>query len=1721
MDQGGQSFLHRAFTFDIQVACTAEQNAPVAIAEIVEALVHVEGAPKAKGWNRRREQDLAAGRHHIQLRHQGWREAVGGHRDALGGDHRPITEDEVHMRGIRCDPGHISVPSDQHAFFLCLLHQASNELRGINRAFEFSPGQMIDPAQAEMLDEVIGPAEGGGTGDRPHHIVEPLEPFGDRRVQRIARHERLMSTRCLITDPFITQFGPELQQAMPAFFSALQRDRFTFFIEVVQQLARAPEAREAGVPHRCSVRKGGPFKHHHSMLGMPPLVEKRDEQANDSRADDHQIGLAVEGALLPEAMHGDRVAVKDVLNCGSSAAGREPHPLNASKLQYTWKRGVASMACLLLFVAAWSQVDVVMVFGTVKDLTTAKKIDGVVISVFKNGAKLVEVPTNASGKYEVNLDYGSEYKVMCSKKGFVSKNIVIDTRNIPEEERQGGHGMNIDFTMLSEIPGVDFSILQEAFGKAKYVGATGNFEWDMEYTNRMRDAQARLLKEYDERKKREANAEAEFAKLMTQGSTAMGASDFKKAVESFTEALTLKVGDAVATAKLSDARMRLEASEGAKKLDEEYAALIKEADGLFGKKSYEPAKAKYEAALDIKENEAHPKQRVKEIDTILADLAKKAEEEKKAKELQQKYDAAIAAADAAFKAENWDQATTKYTEAGGLKPEERYPKDQIAAIAKKKEELAKKAEDEKKARELQQKYDAAIAAGDAAFKANSWDIATTKYTEAGTLKPEEKYPKDQLAAIAAKKEEEKRKADEERLAKENQQKYQAAIAAADIAFNGARYDDAETKYNEAIGFKPEEKYPKDQLAAIAKKREELAAKAEEERKAKDLDAQYQAALAAAMQSFTGERYDEAIAKYTEASSLKPKEQYPKDQIALINKKKEELAKKAEEERKAKELQDKYDAAVVAADAALNAEDWTAATAKYTEASTLKPGERYPKDQLAVVAQRKAAAEERKRQEEVKARYDAIIAVADGAFDKEDFATAKTKYTEASSLLPAERYPKDRIAESEARMAEKAKREEEERLARERDAKYQELISRADKAYGSEKLSAALVDYKDAAALKPDEAHPRERIIDIESKMDAAAKARAEEERLAREKAEQDKRYGELIAAADRDFTAKKYEQARTSYTEALAVKPEEQKPKDRLTEIERILAELAEKDAAARDAAAKAAADRAAKEAADKLAAELAAAEKARLEEEARRKKSEEEALMQQYREAIAAGDLAFTQESFDQARERFTEALGLRPQEKYPKDRLAAIDAEVAKRELNRSEAERLAEQRRKEEEERRRKEAEDAERARLAADAERARLEAERKAQEDADAEARRLAEERDRLARGEAKALDERYRSALVSADEAMASKDYPRARGLYAEASDLKPQETYPLAKIDQIDRLLAELERQRQEAELAARKAAEDDSQRRTRPSTSIDRSNEQQAEEFMRKAREREEFEKWQRIKKQREDVMAEEASNATDASARRNGAVNEKERIVDGQAGLYRGDETRRELSAAEVQALKDRVAESELQRRDRSGQVSAQQYDLKVATQERVLSREQDLSTRQVQAASTVVEQSNAIRTAESQRASASAQRSSSQRSQVEQVIEQEADRRRKGAAQSEERLRAIDDAKRATIAREAGYVQGNDVARARNKAALDATPVDQPRDFADYNRNKLAQEYPPGVTEESYTEGNKVIIRRVVVNGNRGDEYSKVIAKWGIFYFKNGQSITEAIWTRETEG
>ena len=1511
-------------------------------------------------------------------------------------------------------------------------------------------------------------------------------------------------------DRSITQFLPKLAQTLPAHFNALQSHVLTFLFNVREQFARAAKTGKSRIFHAGTAWKRSFFHNHHMMLRPSPFMEEGSEQTNDARTYHNHLRTPMERAGFPDTQH---VVVEGSIAGGfifrqrSRIFRRSMRHLQAS-LPF---RLLPLLLALLIPAFLAAQLDNVMVYGTVKDMSTAKKLDGVTVSVFKNGAKLVDVTTNASGKYEVNLDYGADFKIMCSKPGFVGKNITIDTRNVPDEERQGGHGMNIDFTMMAEIQGVDFSILQEPFGKAQYVKETGNFEWDMEYTARMRDAQARLLKEYEDKKKREANAEGEYAKAIQQGDAAMSASDFKKAVDQYGTALAIKANDPVATAKLSDARMRLEGADALKKREAEYAQLIKEADALFNKKDLEGAKTKYTAALDIKD-EAHPKQRLKEIETQLAELAKKAEEERLAKELQEKYESAISAGDAALKADDLDQAEAKYTEASGLKPQEKYPKDQLAAVATRRAELAKKAEEEKKNKELQEKYQAAVAAADQAFNSQLWDNATAKYNEASTLKPEEQYPKDQLALIAVKKDEAAKKAEEERLAKELNEKYQAVVAAADAAFNKLELDEAEAKYNEALNLKAEEKYPKDQIAAIGKKRQELADKEEQERLAKELDEQYNAAIASADAAFNSQQWDEAIAKYNEATGLKPQEKYPQDQLAAIAAKQAELAKKEEEEQKARELEERYQAAIATADGAFDASEWPAATAAYKEASALKPQETYPKERLTLIDQKIAEEDQRKKQEELDAQYDAAIAAADASFDASEWTAAKTKYQEALVIKSAESYPKERIAAIDQQLAEQARLAEEEKKRQELEAKYAQLVARADQAYDAKELSAALNDYKDALQLKPEESHPKDRIADIESQLDAAAQARAEEERLLREKQEKDQRYNDLITSADKALNAQQLDQAEADYNAALEVKPEESYPQEKIAAIAKLREDMASQAEADRLAAEQAEADRlrqaeldrlaaeeaeaerlrqaeldrlaaeelARKQEEERLAAEMSAEERRRLEEEERKRREEEELLRAKYDVFIAAADRAFSGNEYDVARAKYNEALGVLPDEQYPKDRLAAIDAALAEQSAS--------------EEERRRKQLEEEEAARAAAEAERLKREGE--------------------------KALEEQYANAILQADEAFAANSYEEARGLYATASDLKPEETYPISKIEQIDKLLAEQEKQRLEAELAAERAREQANQK-PQNNTTIDIRKEQEAEQFMRAAREREEAEKYEKIKKFRSDLELEEQADAENASTRRMEGVAQRDRHLEEGAGLYSGDETRRRQNADDLDAMKNALAQAEADRAARAAQLRDQNLQQNMSLQEQKQQLDEQWRQKHGQQADAMAQQKDDIRSVEEQRTQRGLQNNQQAKEQADAIAANEADRRMRGQALIQERAQQLEAEKRAQEMREAQLRNVSQQTRDRNKQQLDNIPRDQPRAFADYNRSKLAMEYPPGVTEESYTEGNKVIIRRVVVNGNKADEYSKVIAKWGTFYFKNGQSITEAIWSRETEG
>ncbi|MCB0790784.1 MAG: hypothetical protein KDB97_03385, partial [Flavobacteriales bacterium] len=793
-------------------------------------------------------------------------------------------------------------------------------------------------------------------------------------------------------------------------------------------------------------------------------------------------------------------------------------------------------------------------------------------------------------------------------------------------------------------------------------------------------------------------------------------------------------------------------------------------------------------------------------------------------------------------------------------------------------------------------------------------------------------------------------------------------------------------------------------------------------------------------------------------------------------------KKAEEDRKARELQEKYDTAIHAADAAFQAERYDEAKGKYNEALGLKKDEKYPKDQLAAIDKRleelAKKAEEERRQKELDAKYQALVDEGNEFFRKEEFDRARSKFEDASGLKPAERYPKDRIAEIDAALAEIARKAEEERKRAELEARFAELITNADRSYADEQWAAALNDYKDALQLKPAERHPQERIAEIEAKLDAQAREQAERERREREEHEREAHYKELISKADKAMGAKQYDQAKAAYSDASSLKPEEQYPKDKLAEISSILGEMARQAEA------------------DRLAAQQAADEKARLDELERKRRAEQEAIEQQYRELIAAADLALGQNDYDQARDKYTEALSVKPQEQYPKDKLAEIEDLLANMEKRRSEAERLAEEQRRAEAERRRKAEADAEAARLAAEAERRRLDA--------------------------GKALQARYDDAIAKADLAYADKNYTDARSLYAQALDLKPDETYPASRIEQIDKLLAAEERKRREAaELAVRRTEEETPPPSRDKGNSIDTRKEQEAEQFMREAKLREEAEKYERIKKLKNDVSEEERSNADEAQERRDSGIRIKHRHERDRESLYQGSEEQRLANAEAVAAYKDALEKAEAERRRLEQEQRENAYQAKVQQEDGLARQVADRSKAHQDAVDDAVSRAGAIQRQQADLVGAGRQRNENAREEaIAQAERQQAMKQRGDAiAKGNQEKVALD--KQLTYTRSSQLAERSTDQRLAERERIQSTPLNQPKDFADYNRSKLAQEYPQGVTEESYTEGNKVIIRRVVVNGNKADEYSKVIAKWGTYYFKNGQSITEMIWNTETEG
>ena len=833
-----------------------------------------------------------------------------------------------------------------------------------------------------------------------------------------------------------------------------------------------------------------------------------------------------------------------------------------------------------------------------------------------------------------------------------------------------------------------------------------------------------------------------YADVLKDADAKFTARDYSNARSKYVEASVLKSLEQYPKdrIKMCDDAM------GAAEKDKKYAEVIEDADKKFVAKDYNGAKGKYTEASGIKPTEQYPKDRIKACDDELAkDVKNKA------------YNDIIVAADAKFALKDYTTARAKYVEASTLKPTEQYPKDRIKACD---DGLAGAANDKL--------YADAIKDADTKFTLKEYAIARTKYSEAAGLKPTEQYPKDRMKAC-----------DDALGAAAKDKMYADAIKEGDTKFSLKDFATARGKYAEASGIKPMEQYPKDRMKACD---DALGAAAKEKL--------YTDAIAAADSKFAASDWLGAKTKYSEASILKPTEQYPKDQIvkcdagiAAAGKEKQysDLIKSADSKFATKDfsgaksvyqeasavksvekypkdqikacddamagaLKDKAYADVLKdADAKFTAKDYSNARSKYVEASGMKPAEQYPKDRIKVCDDAMGAAAKDKK-------YAEVIDDADKKFLAKDFSGAKGKYTEATGLKPAEQYPKDRIKACDDELAKDLK-----------NKAFNDLIVSADAKYSVSEWQKAKDIYVDALMLKPSEQHPKDRVRACDEALSALAK---------------DKLYTEVIKDADSKFLAKDFSAARSKYTEASGLKPAEQYPKDRMKACDDALGAAA-KDKMYTDVIAAADSKFAGSDwlgAKTKYteASSLKPAEKYPKDQIAKCETSIAAAGKEkQYTDLLKSADSKFAAKDFSGAKSVYQEAVGVKSSEQYPKDQIKACDDALGAAVIEGQYKSIIAS-------------ADLLFNSKKWADAKTKYLEAAAvKKSESYPKERIKLCDDNINAAL----TLEGNYNNFIKRGDEAIVTKDLESAQSAFVSARDLKPTEAYPKQKLDEIARLL--------------------------------------------------------------------------------------------------------------------------------------------------------------------------------------------------------------------------------------------------------------------------------------------------------------------------------------------
>jgi len=396
---------------------------------------------------------------------------------------------------------------------------------------------------------------------------------------------------------------------------------------------------------------------------------------------------------------------------------------------------------------------------------------------------------------------------------------------------------------------------------------------------------------------------------------------------------------------------------------------------------------------------------------------------------------------------------------------------------------------------------------------------------------------------------------------------------------------------------------------------------------------------------------------------------------------------------AQDNSDEYRKTIEMADNYFNKGDYINAKASYQIAARLAPEEQYPKDRL------KQSLDMIKVQMSQNTLYTQRIQIADDLFNKNDLESALKVYQEALTLLPGDAYASGRILEIN-------KKKDDARLLEEN---YQNSMTNGDLFLKDLQLEKALAEYRKASSLKPTEAIPKEKAIQVEkliaqnksisgdyenilkeadlaisrnkyddaiNLLEQAIQLKPEEnqtkQKLAETKNLKDAwdSYSSIINEADDFYISKDFEKAKEKYLQAQQIKPSDEYPKRMLEKIDIALMDISKANRSSYEVTIALA---------DKLFNQLDY-EQAMIEyKNALHFKPDEEYAQQRindinnalslrktqedaYIQAISKADKLYQEERYEEARDEYLRALDIKSLEQYPKVKVDEINTILSK---------------------------------------------------------------------------------------------------------------------------------------------------------------------------------------------------------------------------------------------------------------------------------------------------------------------------------------------------------------------------------------------------------------------------------------------------------------------------